>query len=346
MNERGPKITITPEDLPRQPDPAPESGPRPELLVLVPVPVATDPATMEPPSPPMVGAECAFPAIPSIVCISFVPFVNAWYWAGLARRIPGAARLCWGMALLLGIFSLALAILLGVLLARVRSEPSEQSAPLDGIDWIERLAERQETSLVVVQAQGSMGTGFVIASDKDRHLLLTNRHVLAPRRDRFHDVRLNTPCRVQLRNKTEYAAAVVGLPKDNELDLALLEATVPGLVPLGPIAEFSEVKQGQRVAAVGHPLGLDFTISDGIVSGKRGMYIQTTTPISPGNSGGPLVNARGKVVGVCTLLIGAKVGPTVGMALRADFVLRPRQWEVRDVEVERLMSTIQHEGTP
>jgi S1-C subfamily serine protease len=378
MMERGPKIIIAADELTREPEPTPAPPPQRERLVLLPVPVPAVPAAGVAAKATEGAAPVrATPALLRPVLVSLVPFWNAWYWARVARRLPESAFVAWPMAIFLGSVSLALAVFLALCLRgqhrdrpeRPAERPSvapgaerleqavdptspgpreekldrstERPSPLSPGDWLERLADRLGTSVVVVRTERGSGTGFVVASEGDRHLLLTNRHVLAKGPKRGEAVRLAAPCRILLRSGAEHAASVVGLPDREDLDLALLEAQVPGLAPLGPVADFADVRQGERVAAVGHPLGLNFTLTDGIVSAKRDeLLIQTTAPINRGNSGGPLVNAHHKVLGVCTLLIDPDAGQAVGMALRADSIREPQHWRLRDSEVERLLRAI------
>lgn len=140
---------------------------------------------------------------------------------------------------------------------------------------------------------GSTGSGFVVDTEGT---LVTNYHVLEGARSA--EVEFNTGDR----------AKITGYWKlDDVRDLAIVHIDLPveKLTPL-PIAE-QLPRKGEQVAAFGAPLGLSFTASEGIVSAIRnaeeishveGTYVQTTAPISPGNSGGPLVNLRGEVVGV------------------------------------------------
>ena len=152
----------------------------------------------------------------------------------------------------------------------------------------------------------SLGSGFVISSDG---LVLTNNHVVAGV-DRV---------RVVLSDGTEADAKVVG--QDPKTDLALLRVDrSQGLHPL-PLGDSDEILPGDWVVAIGNPFGLDHTVTVGIVSAKgRDIghgpyddYIQTDAAMNPGNSGGPLLNMRGEVVG-----INAAINPeanTIGFAV-------------------------------
>ncbi|MGA3007655.1 MAG: trypsin-like peptidase domain-containing protein, partial [Opitutaceae bacterium] len=92
---------------------------------------------------------------------------------------------------------------------------------------------------------------------------------------------------------------------DSRLDLALLkiENAGPTVFPVVPIGDSDELTEGQTVFAIGSPLGLDRSVSQGIIAQKNRpldgqLYIQTTAQVNPGNSGGPLFNLRGEVIGV------------------------------------------------
>ena len=138
------------------------------------------------------------------------------------------------------------------------------------------------------------GTGFFIDKNGD---VITNYHVLE-RASRSS---------IKLRNGEEYAVKGVAA-EDPEGDLVKISVDIPAdkvttlsLSPTVPLV-------GERVVVIGTPLGLDQTVSDGIVSAIRevpkfGKIIQMTAPISPGSSGSPVLNMKGEVVGVATFLL-------------------------------------------
>lgn len=102
---------------------------------------------------------------------------------------------------------------------------------------------------------------------------------------------------------------------DESYDLALLKVTVHGVTPL-PIGDSDKVQIGEDVYVAGNPLGLEGTFSDGIISGRRDKStkqerLQMTAPISPGSSGGPVLNRKGEVIGVST----ARYNPILGQNL-------------------------------
>jgi len=144
------------------------------------------------------------------------------------------------------------------------------------------------------------GSGFIISSDG---YVLTNNHV----------VQDATKLTVELKNGDKYVANVIG--KDPSIDLALIKID-PGDKPLPVLAlgDSQDLRVGEWVLAIGNPLGLDYTVTVGVVSAKArnfpigntipgvASFIQTDAAINKGNSGGPLVNSRGQVVGINTAI--------------------------------------------
>ncbi|MET3132981.1 serine protease Do [Oxalobacteraceae bacterium GrIS 1.11] len=141
----------------------------------------------------------------------------------------------------------------------------------------------------VIQAQ-SLGSGFIISADG---YILTNAHVV----DSADEVT------VKLSNRREYKAKVIGA--DARTDVALIKIKAGGL-PVAPIGDPGRLEVGEWVAAIGAPFGFENSVTAGIVSAKsRALpdggfvpFIQTDVALNPGNSGGPLFNMRGEVIGV------------------------------------------------
>jgi serine protease Do len=136
----------------------------------------------------------------------------------------------------------------------------------------------------------SLGSGFVLSADG---YIITNHHVIHGADEIV----------VRLYDRRELKATVIG--SDELSDTALLKINASGLQPL-PIGDANRMKVGEWVVAIGSPFGFDYSITAGIVSAKgRSLsnqnyvpFIQTDVAVNPGNSGGPLINMEGKVVGV------------------------------------------------
>jgi S1-C subfamily serine protease len=225
-------------------------------------------------------------------------------------------------------------------------EPMARSAALSPSPTVSNesladLIERVEPSIVRVNVFGRQssghGSGFVV--DK-RGLVVTNFHVIAE------------ATRAEVVFKDGQTAPVRGtLAALESHDLAVLKIDCP-VERLHPIAVASAVpRKGDRVAAFGAPLGFSFTTSDGLVSAVRsgreldnefrslGMpldndprltWVQTTAPISRGNSGGPLVNMQGEVVGVNTLSV-PMIGQNLNFAVSSLDVLSTLKLAAGDV---------------
>lgn len=143
------------------------------------------------------------------------------------------------------------------------------------------------------RVQQGMGSGFIVAADG---YVLTNHHVVAGA----------DTIEVRLNDRREFDAKLVG--SDPATDLALLKIDAKGL-PTVRLGDSNQLKVGEWVLAIGSPFGLDYSVSQGIVSAiGRSLpnernenyvpFIQTDVAINPGNSGGPLFNLRGEVVGI------------------------------------------------
>ncbi|MEK7468952.1 MAG: trypsin-like peptidase domain-containing protein [Planctomycetota bacterium] len=136
-----------------------------------------------------------------------------------------------------------------------------------------------------------LGSGSIIDADG---IILSNRHVVASCLDGDREVA------IYLFDGRRFNAAVVQVSE--ELDLALLRLKdSPGELPVLEWGDSETLEVGEDVIAIGNPDGLKWTLSTGIVSGKRDNMIQTTAPLNPGNSGGPLISPEGKLIGVNTL---------------------------------------------
>ena len=166
--------------------------------------------------------------------------------------------------------------------------------------------------VVLIRTASGLGSGFIIHPDG---YVITNDHVIAGENEVTVTVFGGGT------DKQTYANVKI-LAASGDLDLALLKIETPEKrqFPTVSLGESDELKQGQPVFAIGAPLGLERSVSQGIISLRNrseggSLYIQTTTQINPGNSGGPLFNLRGEVVGVNNMKIVAAGAEGLGFAI-------------------------------
>ena len=156
------------------------------------------------------------------------------------------------------------------------------------------------------QQQEQIGTGSGVIISEDGYIV-TNNHVVKDASD----------IEITLNNKKTYTAKLVGT--DSKMDIALLKINADEKLPYTAFADSDNVKVGEWVLAVGNPYNLTSTVTAGIVSAKarnldtNGIqsFIQTDAAVNPGNSGGALVNTRGELIGINTM-ISSQTGSYVG----------------------------------
>ncbi len=182
-------------------------------------------------------------------------------------------------------------------------------------------ADREQQNgggLSVLAKERSTGSGVILSDDG---YIITNAHVVEGARS----VRVKLNDHAGRRNSL-WEAKVIG--SDRLFDLALLKISAADLKPM-EFANALNVKQGQLVLAVGSPLGMENSVSLGVVSSSARqlseddprIFIQTDAPINPGNSGGPLVNVEGHLIGINTFLLSRSGGNEgVGFAIPSNVV--------------------------
>lgn len=178
------------------------------------------------------------------------------------------------------------------------------------------------------RVQQGLGSGFIISSDGQ---ILTNAHVV----DKADEVA------VVLRDGRTFDGTVVG--EDPLTDVAVIQIDAENL-PTVPLGNSDNVKPGQWAIAIGNPLGLNETVTVGVISAtgrpgaaigvsdKRVEFIQTDAAINPGNSGGPLLNARGEVIAINTAIIGQAEG--LGFAVPINTAKRVAKEIIETGEVQ------------
>ncbi len=149
----------------------------------------------------------------------------------------------------------------------------------------------------VIQRSNVTGLGSGVIVTAEGHII-TNHHVVADKNS----------IRVTLHDQTTYEAKLIGY--DKPLDIAVLRIQAEGPFPHLKFGDSDKVRVGQMVFAIGNPFGLSETVTQGIISAKeraisdtqRGLF-QTDAAVNPGNSGGPLINVQGEVIGINAAII-------------------------------------------
>ena len=210
------------------------------------------------------------------------------------------------------------------------SAPGVLASPIAGVDYA-AVAEQNEVSVVYVEVHKTadkkadkpgesneavgQGSGFVF--DAVRGYVLTNAHVVADAKQ----------VSLTLADKRRVKAKVVG--RDERTDIAVLQVEARNLKAVR-IGDLTKLRVGDPVMAMGAPFGLEMTVTAGILSAKNRTlaaqfvpFLQTDAAVNPGNSGGPLFNAQGEVVGI-TSQIYSKSGGFSGLsfAIPADLAVQ------------------------
>ncbi len=184
-----------------------------------------------------------------------------------------------------------------------------------------------------------VGSGIILSADG---YVLTNQHVI----DQAGEIE------VQLMDDRKYPAKIVG--RDARTDLALLKIEASNL-PVLPLGDSEKMEVGELVLAIGSPFGLEHSVSLGIVNRKgRALggagafddYIQTDASVNPGNSGGPLLNMRGEVIGINTAVIPNRrvafaIPINLAKSLLPDLQVRGRiAWGFLGVSIQELTQEV------
>ncbi|MBI3297589.1 MAG: trypsin-like peptidase domain-containing protein [Elusimicrobia bacterium] len=171
---------------------------------------------------------------------------------------------------------------------------------------VEALVQKVKPSVVMVRTPTGSGSGFIISADG---LLVTNGHVVAAGESQDHLANsYSKVVKIRFANGREVTAAVVGYHATKDLALVQLPPNPFGW-PYVPLGDSAVLNEGQEVAAMGYPRALPFSVSRGIISGtdfrSNGWvdYLQHDAAVNPGNSGGPLFNMSGEVIGVNSMIM-------------------------------------------
>lgn len=172
----------------------------------------------------------------------------------------------------------------------------------------QHIIEQYQRAIIQIATNSGTGTGFYL---KEYDLIVTNDHVVAENAE------------VTIAGKAFEKALSRVWYTDRKHDLAFLEAPKNIELPDIRLGRYEELKDGDQVVAIGHPYGLNYTATQGVISKvdriRDGLkFIQIDAAINPGNSGGPLVNIKGEVIGVNSFII--RGGDNLGFALPVNYL--------------------------
>jgi serine protease Do len=172
----------------------------------------------------------------------------------------------------------------------------------------QEIIEQYQNVIIQIATQQGTGTGFYL---KEFDLIVTNEHVVSGAAE------------ATIAGKTFDKTLTRVWYVDRKHDLAFLQAPAGIDLPAVPLGQYEGMKDGDAVLAIGHPYGLNYTATQGVISKvdriRDGLkFIQIDAAINPGNSGGPLVNNSGEVIGVNSFII--RGGDNLGFALPVNYL--------------------------
>ncbi|GAC1670382.1 MAG: hypothetical protein PVS2B2_00890 [Candidatus Acidiferrum sp.] len=200
-------------------------------------------------------------------------------------------------------------------------EVSEELKPLVAVI---SPAQRTWSSRSEVPSNG-FGAGVLLEASPQGYLLMTARHVL----DEPRFIRGGSRALGAMASGTGAGGDVVARHKDLDLCLIWLPRESGSGDFVQPVEAKKEISEGENIFVIGHPQGLRFTLSTGIISRADHDVLQISAPVSPGNSGGPVYDDRGNLVGIVTSMVDRNISPNaenLNFAVRADAVLDPEGW--------------------
>lgn len=166
-------------------------------------------------------------------------------------------------------------------------------------------------SVVTIRTDIAQGSGFVVAYDNGVSYIVTNAHVMEGAKS----------AEIITYDGSSHSVAKIG--SDSNLDIALLR--ISDSYPVLELGNSDNIQIGEKVIAIGNPLGLQFSVTEGIISGvnRQGTnglndYIQTDAALNPGNSGGPLIDTRGEAIGINNFKVGNS--ESLGFALESNYI--------------------------
>ncbi|WP_395090411.1 S1C family serine protease [Armatimonas sp.] len=216
---------------------------------------------------------------------------------------------------------------------------AQSSAPKSSDEQnVIRVVKSVSPAVVLIKTESGLGTGVVI--DGKQGLILTNAHVVGR----------SAQVGVRLKSGQQLMGRV--LRASREIDIAVVKVSSPTPLPAAPLADSDRLEVGQTAIAIGNPLGLEQSVTTGIVSAvnrrlserQEQGFIQTDAAINPGNSGGPLLDSQGRVIGINTAVLRAEGAEGLGLAIPITVAQDYARKIIAGAQVQRTYLGIQYVG--
>jgi S1-C subfamily serine protease len=191
----------------------------------------------------------------------------------------------------------------------------------------------------------SFGAGALLQASADGYLFVTARHVIDG--VDWNSAKAGSRALIAMASGTWGTADVVARHKSLDLLLLWVPREKGSATFVQPLAKATPPSEGESVFVIGHPEGLRFTLSTGIISRMHGSTIQMSAPVSPGNSGGPVFDDRGNLVGIVTSMVDKHGDPNaenLNFAVRADALLEDSGWEFESLGRKRLTEYVSRDA--
>jgi S1-C subfamily serine protease len=183
----------------------------------------------------------------------------------------------------------------------------------------------------------SFGAGTLLQANADGYLFITARHVLDG--PEWNVAKAGSRALITMASGAWGTADVVARHRTLDLLLLWVRRESGAATFVQPVAKATPPIEGENIFVIGHPEGLRFTLSTGIISRMHGSTIQISAPVSPGNSGGPVFDDRGNLVGIVTSMVDKQGDPNaenLNFAVRADALLEDSGWDFATFGRKRL----------
>jgi S1-C subfamily serine protease len=314
----------------------------------------TEPARVEPKLTPAVPwwAKLALSplvlALPVLCLVALVlrvamrglPPRTRFAWTGLLATLLSISGLLTSIAVVLLITLHPLPSLVGGSLADLDERTEFPTLPVNAPLSARQVSETLKPLVAVISParktwfthetalSGSFGAGTLLQANADGYLFATARHVV----DGFgwKSGRGDRDVLIAMASGTWGDGKVVARHKDLDLALVWVKRDSGHGEFAQPVASSDQVVDGATVFVIGHPEGLRFTLSTGIISRTDRNVFQMSAPVSPGNSGGPVFDDKGELVGIVTSMVDKQMAPNaenLNFAVRAHALLRDDDWD-------------------